>query len=116
MTPYLRKLLPCRPAMSSMRPRRLVTAVRRPMPRTATPRGGAAATDLYWQRVRAVVRLLLTTAMVYTFAWPSLVASRADLPTPRGAINDFADVLSDCEEQTIDRGGRSGDGGATGRW
>lgn len=58
---------------------------------------------LYWRGVRAPLRILLTTVVIYTMAGPGTAAARADLPTPNGAINDFAEVLSPGEEQTLDR-------------
>ena len=51
--------------------------------------------------MRAAVRLLLVMAAVGALASP--VRARADLPRPTGAINDFANVLTAAERDTLTR-------------
>lgn len=51
--------------------------------------------------MRAAVRLLIVMAAVGALASP--VRARADLPRPTGAINDFANVLTAAERDTLTR-------------
>lgn len=51
--------------------------------------------------MRASIRFLAATLAWAALACPGALEARADLPVASGAINDFADVLSADEEQTL---------------